>query len=163
MAVYSADASPQTVERVVLMPVGDRYEISHDRGRLDLDMIHGFLSRAYWSPDVPRHVVEKAVDHSVCAGAYREDKQVGFARAVTDYATFAYLADVFVLEEHRGRGVAKAMVQSLLLHPELKGLRTWLLLTRDAHGLYAKLGFSGLDNPGRAMIVQNREIYRRGS
>ena len=163
MAVYPADAPPQTVERVVLMPVGDRYEISHDRARLDLDMIHGFLSLAYWSPDVPRHVVEKAVDHSVCAGAYLGDEQVGFARAVTDYATFAYLADVFVLQEHRGRGVATAMVQSLLLHPDLQGLRTWLLLTRDAHGLYAKLGFSGLDDPRRTMIVQDRDIYRRGS
>ena len=106
------------------MQVGELYDISHDRARLDLDMIHGFLSRAYWSPDVPRHVVEKAVEHSVCVGAFRGEDQVGFARAVTDYATFAYLADVFVLEEHRGRGIAKAMVQSLLQHPDLQGLRT---------------------------------------
>jgi GNAT superfamily N-acetyltransferase len=140
----------------------DRYEVSTDRERLDVSVIHGFLSQAYWSPGVPREIVEKAVTHSVCVGAYLDGVQVGFARAVTDFATFAYVADVFVLDEHRGIGLAKAMMQALRGHPDLQGLRTWLLLTRDAQGLYRKCGFDGLDDPSRAMIVQDREIYMQG-
>ncbi len=141
------------------MGLDESYEVSDDPARLDLEVIHGFLSRAYWSRGIPRSVVDKAVAHSLCVGAYLGASQVGFARAVSDYATFAYVADVFVLEAHRGRGLAIAMVDSLKRHPHLQGLRTWLLLTRDAHGLYRKLGFTGLDDPARAMILQNRDIY----
>ena len=138
----------------------DGFEVSDDRGRLDLDVIHGFLSQAYWSPGIPRDVVERAIEHSVCVGAYAGGVQVGFARVVTDFATFAYLADVFVLPEHRGLGIGKAMMRTLRQHPDLQGLRTWLLLTRDAHRLYRQFGFSTLDDPNRAMIVQNRDVYR---
>jgi GNAT superfamily N-acetyltransferase len=137
-----------------------RYEVSDDRARLNLEVIHDFLSQAYWSAGIPREVVEKSIEHSICVGAYLEDRQVGFARVVTDCATFAYLADVFVLDGHRGLGLAQAMVRTLRQHRELQGLRTWLLLTRDAHGVYEKLGFTRLDDPGRSMIVQDRDVYR---
>lgn len=137
------------------------YEISGDRSLLDVDLIHSFLTNAYWSPGIPRHTVQKAVNNSVCVGAYLFGAQVGFARAVTDSATFAYVADVFVLEEHRGHGLGKRLVAALRSHPDLQGLRTWVLLTRDAHGLYEQFGFSCPDDPRRAMIISDRHIYQR--
>jgi GNAT superfamily N-acetyltransferase len=137
------------------------YEISFDPRLLDLDVIHGYLSNAYWSPGVPRSVVKKAIDHSLCVGAYINDTQVGFARAITDYATFAYIADVFVLEEHRGRGVGKQLIAALREHPELQGLRTWLLFTRDAHGLYRRFGFAGPEDPNRIMLRREAQVYQR--
>jgi GNAT superfamily N-acetyltransferase len=137
------------------------YEISADPALLDMDVIHGFLTDSYWSPGVPRQIVETAVDHSVCVGAYFGGAQVGFARVVTDYATFAYVADVFVIEGHRGHGVGKQLVAALQAHPDLQGLRTWLLLTRDAQGLYEQFGFECTGDPRRVMWIRNRDMYRQ--
>jgi GNAT superfamily N-acetyltransferase len=133
------------------------YEISTDVGRLDLDVVHGFLATSYWSPGIPREVVERAARHSLPFGVYEVDgggtaRQVGYARVVTDRATFAYLADVFVLESHRGRGLARWLMEVILAHPELQGLRRWMLVTRDAHGLYERVGFGAPANPGGIMV-----------
>src|SRR5579871_2388485 len=106
------------------------YLVSSDPALLDLDVIHGYLHHAYWSPGVPRAVVARAIAHSLCVGAYRAGAQVGFARAITDYATFAHVADVFVLEEHRGQGVGRLLMRCLFGHPDVQGLRTWTLHTR---------------------------------
>ena len=131
----------------------DGYMVSTDPGRLDLDVVHRYLSEeAYWSPGVPRDVVERAVEHSICFGLYAPDgDQAGFARVVTDRATFGFLADVFVLDAHRGRGRGVFLVATALDHPELHGLRRILLATEDAHGLYARFGFDGLAHPERWM------------
>lgn len=138
------------------------YEISTDAQRLDLDVIHGFLSTSYWSPGIPREVVERAIANSLCFGVYAQDGgQVGFARLVTDRATFAYLADVFVLEEHRGKGVSKRLMEAIVAHPELQGLRRWTLATRDAHSLYARYGFTPIAKPDRMMERHDPEVYAR--
>ena len=135
------------------------YEISCDPGRLDAGAIHRFLAQSYWSPGIPRSVVERAIANSVCFGAYCDDEQVGFARVVTDKATFAYLADVYVLPEHRGRGVAQQLLEQVLRHPDLQGLRRMLLFTRDAHSLYAKFGFKPLAAPERVMDLHYPDVY----
>ena len=137
------------------------YLVSSDPALLDLDVIHGYLRRAYWSEGIPRQIVERAIAHSVCVGAYRDGAQVGFARAITDHATFAYVADVFVLEEHQGRGVGTLIMRCLTTHPDLQGFRRWLLLTRDAHALYRKFGFDAHPDPNRVMIKQVADIYNR--
>jgi GNAT superfamily N-acetyltransferase len=134
------------------------YIISFDPQLLQLERVHRWLAGTYWSPNVRRDVFERAVANSVCVGAYVQESsgqtQVGFARAVTDRATFAWLADVYVDESHRGRGLARRMVRALLDHPELQTLRRWLLATRDAHGVYAALGFHPLPEPQRWMTLQ---------
>lgn len=117
-------------------------EISTDPDRLDLDTIHRWLSEeTYWARGRSRDLMQRSFDNSICFGAYLGDRQVGFARVVTDRATFAWLADVFIAGEHRGRGYGKALVAAVLAYPELQGLRRWLLATKDAHGLYAQNGF----------------------
>ena len=120
------------------------YLISTDRSRLNLGIIHDFLSTSYWAAGVPEDVVRRSVENSLVFGVYRGEEQVGFARVVTDYATFAYLADVFVLEAHRGRGVGKWLIEVVLSHPDLRGLRRWMLATGYAHELYRKYGFAEL-------------------
>lgn len=135
------------------------YEVSADAQRLDVKTIHAFLASSYWSPGVPISIVERAINNSVCVGAYVAKSQVGFARVVTDKATFAYLADVFVLEAHRGRGLSRQMLQALLQLPELQGLRRMMLATRDAHGLYASFGFAPLSDPSRFMELHNPDVY----
>ena len=133
----------------------DGYEASDDPARLDVDVIHGFLRSAYWSPGVSRETVEKAIRGSLPMGLYAPDGSLaGFARAVTDRATFGYLADVFVLPAHRGRGLSRFLVTALLEHPDLSGLRRWMLATADAHGVYEALGFTVLDDPNRWMALQ---------
>lgn len=119
------------------------YELSFDPARMDVDVIHGYLRRSYWSEGIRRDVVEAAIRGSIVLGAFEKasGKQVAYARAVTDRATFAWLCDVFVLEEHRGRGISKEMVRAMMAHPELQTLRRWCLATRDAHGLYVQNGF----------------------
>lgn len=133
-----------------------RYEISDDRSRLDLDMVHRFLSEeAYWSPGVSRSVVERSIENSMPFGIYRDGaEQVGFGRVVTDRATFAWIADVFVLPEHRGRGLSKLLIAAILGHAELRGLRRWCLATADAHGLYRQFGFAELTNTGRFLTIE---------
>ncbi len=131
----------------------DGLTISDDPARLDLDVICGYLStESYWATGRPREVIERSIAHSLPFGLYDGAAQVGFARVVTDRATFAYLADVFVLSSHRGRGLSKRLVAAILAHPELQGLRRWLLVTRDAHGLYARFGFTPLPEPARFMV-----------
>lgn len=138
------------------------YLISTDPARLDLDVIHGFLTNCYWSKGIPRDVVARSIEHSLCFGIYDSScAQVGFARVVTDLATVAYLGDVFVLEAHRGRGLSKWMMECITQHPALQGLRRWILLTRDAHGLYAKFGFTPLSSAECYMELHNPSIYKR--
>ena len=137
--------------------------ISTDSSRVDRNLVHEFLSqRSYWAAGIPRDVVERSIERSLCFGVYEGDAQVGFARVVTDYATFAYLADVFVLESHRGRGIATWLMEAVVGYPDLQGLRRWILMTRDAHGLYAKFGFKPLAAPDRIMEIHNPSIYRNG-
>jgi len=137
------------------------YEISTDPARLDLDLTHRFLSeQAYWSPGVPRDVVERAIAGSIVFGIYRDGSQVGMARVVSDKATFAWLCDVFVVAEERGKGLAKWLIECVKSHPDLQGLRRWLLATSDAHGLYAQFGFTPVD-PGRFMEIRNPDVYKR--
>ena len=123
------------------------YLVTTDKARLDLEMVHGFLKTSYWASGISADVVMRSVKNSLAFGLFRGDEQVGFARLVTDYATFAYLADVFVLEPHRGQGLGRWMMEVVFSHPELQGLRRWMLATRDAHGLYRKYGFTELENP----------------
>jgi len=136
-----------------------RYEIDTDRARLDFRVMHGFLVNSHWARGIPLAVLERAVQHSMPFVLYRGRKQIGFARVVTDHATFAYLADVFVLPEHRGRGLAKWLVESILAHPGLQGMRRWLLGTAYAHGLYGKLGFAEPAGPFSFMERLDREVY----
>lgn len=124
------------------------YLISTDEDRLDFNVVHGFLKGSYWAAGVPEEVVRRSVRNSLSFGVYRNEEQVGFARVVTDHATFAYLADVFILEAHRGYGLGRWLVETILYHHELLGMRRWMLATRDAHGLYREYGFQELGEPG---------------
>jgi GNAT superfamily N-acetyltransferase len=123
------------------------YTISTDPGRLDLDVIHGYLDRSYWGAGRPREVVARSLQGSLCFGLYHDSGQVGLARIVTDGATFAWLCDVFVLEEHRGGGLGKWLIGAVMAHPQLRDIRRIILATRDAHGLYRQHGFAPLAQP----------------
>ena len=135
------------------------YEVTSDVARLDVRAIHAFLVTSYWSPGVPLSVVQRAVDNSVCFGVLCDGEQVAFARVVTDKATFGYLADVYVLEAHRGRGLSRKMLEAIKAHPDLQGLRRMLLATRDAHGLYRQYGFRPLAAPDRLMEIHVPDVY----
>jgi GNAT superfamily N-acetyltransferase len=138
-------------------------KVSADTAELDVALIHRFLSEeSYWAKGIPRATLERALAHSVCVGGYLADRQVAFARAATDQATFAYLADVFVLPEHRGKGYGRQVVAALLDDSRLQGLRRWHLVTRDMQPLYAHFGFVPLTQPERHMQRHDPEIYRRG-
>jgi GNAT superfamily N-acetyltransferase len=145
-----------------MLTIKDDYEIDDDAARLDLDVIHGFITTSYWAEGVPRDVVERSVAGSLNLGLYRAGSQVGFTRAVTDRATFAWVGDVFVLPGHRGRGLAHWMVETLLAHPDLAGLRLFMLATSDAHQVYADCGFTALAAPSRYMEIRRspRDLYR---
>ena len=136
-------------------------EISTDPDRLDIEVIHGFLRQSYWAEGRPRSVVERSIRNSLCFGVYHAGRQIAFARVLTDRAVFAYLMDVFVVPAFRGRGVSKALMRAILQHPDLQSLRTFLLGTRDAHGLYAQFGFQPLSAPERWMAIQDPEGGRR--
>ncbi len=127
------------------------FTISTDQARLDLDVIHGYLTRSYWAENVSREIVQQSIANALSFGLYTGAQQIGFARVITDYTTFAYLADVFVLEPWRARGLSKWLVECILAHPDLQGLRRWMLATNDAHGLYARFGFAPLAYPERFM------------
>jgi GNAT superfamily N-acetyltransferase len=131
------------------------FTISTEKARLQLDAIVAFLSQAYWSQGRTREVIERSIEHSLCFGLYAGDRQVGFARVVTDHATFAYLCDVFIDETYRGHGLGKWLMAAVMNHPDLQGLRRWTLATRDAHGLYKQFGWTELKNPGRWMELYN--------
>jgi GNAT superfamily N-acetyltransferase len=137
--------------------------VTTDRARLDLDVVHAFLRRAYWSPGVPRDTVERAIAGSLAFGLFEHDRQIGFARTITDGATFAYLADVFVLETRRGRGLGVFLMESVMAHPALQGLRRFALATRDAHDLYRRFGFTPLSAPDRFMERFAPDAYAEAS
>jgi len=134
-----------------------QYSIRTDPKQLDVDAIHAFLSRSFWAEGIPKETVAKAIANSLCFGVFEGKTQVGFARVVTDRATFAYLCDVYVLESHRGHGLGKWLIETVMAHPDLQGLRRFQLVTRDAHGLYSRHGFESPLNPERHM-----EIFRHG-
>lgn len=140
----------------------ETYHVSADPSRFDIEFIHQYLTRAYWCEGISRETIEKAIRGSLCFGVFVEGKQAGFARMVTDKATFAYLADVFIHEDYRGRGLSKLLMQTIMAHPDLQGLRRIILATRDAHGLYAQFGFQPLNNPERWMQIHDPDVYRHG-
>jgi N-acetylglutamate synthase-like GNAT family acetyltransferase len=136
------------------------YLVSTDKRRLDMDVVYGFLSKSYWAKGIPREVVELSIEHSLPFGVYKGEQQVGFARVITDYATFGYIGDVFILEAYRGQGLSKLMMQAVVQHSALQGLRRWMLLTRDAHGLYKKIGFTEPKAPERYMERVLSDVYQ---
>lgn len=131
------------------------YLISTDNSKLDLNVIHDFLRQSYWALNRPLPVVQRSVENSLCFGVYERGKQIGFARVISDFATFAYLADVFILMTHRGKGLGKWLIECIVHHPRLQGLSRWMLATQDAHGLYAQYGFKPLAVPERFMEIYN--------
>ncbi len=134
----------------------ERFLLSTDKALLDIDAIHAYLSqRSYWARERPREVVESSIEHSLCFGLYEGERLVGFARVVTDYATFGWLCDLFILESHRGLGLGKWLVACIIAHPALRKIRRLLLATRDAHGLYRRYGeFDALATPDHLMVRQ---------
>ncbi len=139
-----------------------RFEISTDRDRLNRSLIHSFLGGSYWAKDIPYETVKRSIENSVCFGAYYRGRQVGFARVVTDLATFAYVGDVFVVPEFQRQGIAHLLVQTALDHPDLQGFRRWILGTRDAHSIYFDLGFRPLARPSIFMEIHDPDVYRKG-
>ena len=143
-----------------MMNLPKKYSISTDKARLDISVIHGFLSTSYWAENIPAEVVRRSIDNSLCFGLYHEERQIGFARVITDYATFAYLADVFIVEEHRGKGLSKRLMEAVFSHPGLQDLRRFCLGTRDAHNLYAQFGFSVIKKPESWMEIKIENPYK---
>ena len=138
----------------------DDFIISTDNQKLDINFIHQYLSQeAYWCKNIPLEIVKRSIENSLCFGMYHHEKQIGFARAITDKATFAYLADVFIINNYRGRGLSKWLMHTIMSAPDLQGLRSLLLGTLDAHGLYAQFGFKTLENPGRFMRCSSFTEY----
>ena len=135
--------------------------ISTDKVRLDLGAIHSFLTTSYWAKGISMEVVRRAIQNSLCFGMYEADTQIGFARVISDYATYAYLCDVYILEPYRRRGLAKWLMQCVLAHPDLQELRRFSLATKDAHGLYGKVGFAPLRNPASHMEILNQAVYQK--
>jgi N-acetylglutamate synthase-like GNAT family acetyltransferase len=138
-----------------------KYSIVTDKSKMDIKMIHGFLSHSYWAENIPIETVQRSIEGSLCFGVFDGEKQIGFARLITDRATFAYLADVFILEAYRGLGLCKWMMEAIMTYAELHGMRRVMLATRDAHGLYAQFGFTPLNNVDRWMQIHNPDIYKR--
>jgi GNAT superfamily N-acetyltransferase len=136
------------------------YLISTDPAKFDLDAIHAYLVRAYWCEGIPRETMERAIANSLCFALFRGKAQIGFARVITDSATYAYLCDVYVLEDYRGKGLGKWLMECVMAHPALQGLRRFSLATRDAHGLYRQFGFRELSKPESMMEILRPNIYR---
>lgn len=141
----------------------EEFTITTDKSKLDIHVIHQFLSRTYWSPGIPVATLQKAIDGAICFGVFHQSKQVGFARVITDEATFAYLCDVFIINEYRGQGLSKWLMEIIIEHPSLQGLRRFLLATRDAHGLYRQFGFTELSTPQTWMQIHNPNVYQANS
>lgn len=143
----------QTVHR-------DQFCISTDKSKLDIDAIHEFLStKAYWCLNIPRETLASAIANSLCFGVYYDDKQIGFARVITDFSTIAYLGDVYILESYRGNGLSKWLMETIRSHPNLQGLRRWILLTRDAHTLYSQFGWKEISDPSKWMEIHDKNVY----
>jgi GNAT superfamily N-acetyltransferase len=136
------------------------YLISTDPAKCDRDAIHAYLVRAYWCEGIPRETMERAIANSLCFALFRGKAQIGFARVITDSATYAYLCDVYVLEDYRGKGLGKWLMECVMAHPALQGLRRFSLATRDAHGLYRQFGFRELSKPESMMEILRPNIYR---
>jgi ribosomal protein S18 acetylase RimI-like enzyme len=136
--------------------------VSTDPSKLSVDAVHSHLARSYWAEGIPREVVEASMRHSLCFGLFDRGAQVGFARVITDYGTFAYMCDVYVLENHRGRGLGQWLVECVLAHPQLQGLRHFQLATRDAHGLYRRFGFEQPKRPESYMELRKPDVYKTG-
>ncbi len=137
------------------------FRISTDRNELDFDVIYQFISQSYWAKGIPKSTMQKALDHSLCFGLFNaEQQQVGFARLITDYATFAYLSDVFIVEQYRGCGLSKFLIETVVSHPDVQGLRRMMLATSDAHGLYAQYGFKPIEQAQTFMQVWQPNIYQ---
>jgi GNAT superfamily N-acetyltransferase len=145
----------------IVPPAG--YEIDTDKSRLDVAMIHGFLSRTHWAKGIPLEVLQRAIEYSLCFGLYRGGEQIGFARVITDQATFAYLADVFVVEDERNAGLGQWMVETILERPELQGLKRWMLVTRHAQSLYRRCGFHDPLPLYSVMERADMDVYRRAA
>ena len=142
----------------------DNFSISTDQNKLDKEAIHHFLStKAYWCLNIPRETVERSIENSLCFGVYEGTTQVGFARVISDRATVAYLGDVFIIEEYRGRGLSKWLVETIMQHPDLQGLRRWILLTGDAHELYRQYGWTSIADPDKWMELHRKNIYPPGN
>jgi N-acetylglutamate synthase and related acetyltransferases len=141
----------------------DEYLLSTDKSKIDVEAVHLFLSRSYWARNIPLEVVQKSIDNSLCFAIYQQQRLVGFARVISDFATFAYLADVFILPGERGKGLSKWLMEIIMDHPQLRGLRRFTLATRDAHGLYAQFGFTLFDKPERWMQKHDPEVYKRNA
>ena len=139
------------------------FMISTDRRRLDLDVVHDYLASSYWASGMPRAVLERGIENSLTFGVYRGREQVGFARVITDLATYAYLSDVFVLQAHRGRGLSKWLMECILAHPDLQGLRRFALFTRDAQGLYERYGFAPARSPSTYLERWTPNVYAVGA
>lgn len=139
------------------------YKISANKNDLDFSVVYQFIASSYWAKGIPQTTMQRAIEHSLCFGVFTErNQQVGFARVISDYATYAYLADVFILEEHRGKGLSKWLVTEILNHADLQGLRRFNLVTRDAHGLYEQFGFARLQTTNGYMEIINSTIYQQG-
>jgi GNAT superfamily N-acetyltransferase len=142
----------------------EKFIISDEKNKLQPEYIHDYLSnKSYWAKNIPLETVKKSIDGSICFGMYDDEKQIGFARVVTDKATFGYLADVFIDENYRGKSLSKWLMEVIMNYPELQGLRRWMLGTKDAHSLYEKFGFEPLENPKRVMHIYNADVYKKQS
>jgi N-acetylglutamate synthase-like GNAT family acetyltransferase len=141
--------------------IKDRFVISTEKEKLDIDFIHSFLTRSYWAEGISKEIIKRSIDGSLCFGVFENGKQIGFARMITDKATFAYLADVFIIEEYRGLGLSKWLMEVIMSHPDLQGLRRMMLATRDAHSLYEKFGFTQLTNADRWMQIHDPDVYKK--
>jgi len=157
-------AGGRTDYETVLQYRRGEFLISTDRELLSLDVVHGFLTNCYWAKGIPRETVARSIEHSLCFGIYDgSGSQIGFARVISDFATIAYLGDVFVVESHRGRGLSRWLLECIMQHPALQGMRRWILLTRDAHGLYSKFGFTPLKSVGSYMELHRPDVYESGT
>jgi N-acetylglutamate synthase-like GNAT family acetyltransferase len=140
--------------------IKDKFYISTEKEKMDIDLIHSFLTRSYWAEGISKEIVRRSIEGALCFGVFENERQIGFARMITDRATFAYLADVFIIDEYRGLGLSKWLMEVIMSHPDLQGLRRLMLATRDAHELYKKFGFTSLNNVDRWMHIHYPDVYK---